>query len=81
MVSKRDGSSFLLRPVFEGSDYFWSSVAELSDKVVAVMDDQAARGQILKKGEPAARKRFPDLVVASQGAIRNSKPDSALAAR
>ena len=52
-----------------------SSVTELSDKVDAVLDDQAESGQILNMTETVAGKRFPDLVVASLGIFfRKDKP-------
>ena len=38
------------------------------------MEDQTSRGQVLKLTETEARLRFPDLVVASLGAIRKDKP-------
>ena len=42
----------------------YASVSELTDKVLAVMEDQAERGQVLKFTEQEARERYPNLVVA-----------------
>ena len=52
-----------------------------ADKVEAVLDDQAGRGQVLKLSEAEARARFPDLVVASLGAQRKDKPNGVVSAR
>ena len=43
----------------------YASVAELSDKVVEVLDDQSTRGQVLRLSEKEARSRFSNLVAAS----------------
>ena len=48
--------------------------------VLAVMDDQSSRGQVLKLREEEARARFPNLVVASLGALKD-KPDGTVTAR
>ena len=53
----------------------YSSLAGLADKVEAVMDDQAERGQILRLTEKEARARFPNLTVASLGANKKEKVD------
>ena len=59
----------------------YTSLHELSDKVVDVLEDQARRGQVLKSSEPEARARFPNLVVASLGANRKDKPNGTVTAR
>ena len=59
----------------------YSSVAELSQKVVDVLDDQSRKGQLLKLSKTAARARFPKLTVASLGAMRKDKPGSIVTAR
>ena len=59
----------------------YASVSELTDKVLAVMEDQAERGQVLKFTEREARERCPNLVVASLGAIRKDKPGRVVSAR
>ena len=59
----------------------YTSLQELSDKVVDVLEDQARRGQVLKLSEPEARARFPNLVVASLGANRKDKPNGTVTAR
>ena len=58
-----------------------TSLQELSDKVVDVLEDQARRGQVLKFTEPEARARFPNLVVASLGAKWKDKPNGTVTAR
>ena len=57
------------------------SVADLTDKVVEVLEDQYFRGQILKLCEAEARTRFPDLLMASLGVICKSKPNGVVTAR
>ena len=59
----------------------YASVSELTDKVLAVMEDQAERGQVLKFTEREARERYPNLVVASLGANRKDKPGGVVSAR
>ena len=51
------------------------------DKVEAVLEDQAGRGQVLKLTDAEARAPFPDLVVASLGAQRKDKPNGVVSAR
>ena len=53
----------------------------MEDKVIAVLQDQAARGQVLKHSETEARELFPGLVVASLGAQRKEKPGGEVTAR
>ena len=45
------------------------------------MEDQTSRGQVLKLTETKARLRFPHLVVASLGAIREDKPGRVVTAQ
>ena len=40
-----------------------STLAELSEQVTAVLEDQAERGQVLKLSEQEARKKYPHLVI------------------
>ena len=47
-----------------------STLAELSEKVAAVLEEHAERGQVLKLSEQEARKKYPHLVIASLGANR-----------
>ena len=51
------------------------------DLVLEVMHDQAARGHVLVLSESEARRKFPDLVVASLGAERKEKPGGKVTAR
>ena len=59
----------------------YSSLEPLSDKVREVLEDHANRGQVLKLSEDEARKRYPNLVVASLGAQRKDKKDGSYTAR
>ena len=52
-----------------------------SDKVLAVLEDQATRGQVIEMTEHETHQRHPDLVVASLGAQRKDKPGGAVQAR
>ena len=45
-----------------------------SDKVLAVLEDQATRGQVIKMTEHEARQRYPDLVIASIGTKEKTNP-------
>ena len=58
----------------------YSTPVAFSD-VLAEMEDQAERGQILKYTEQEARERYPNLVVASLGANRKDKPGGVFSAR
>ena len=61
-----------------------SNLAEVepwTERVLEVLEDQSSRGQVLKLTETEARRRFPDLRVASLGAIRKDKPEGVVAAR
>ena len=59
----------------------YSSLEPLSDKVREVLEDHANRGRVLKLSEDEARKRYPNLVVASLGAQRKDKKDGSYTAR
>ena len=59
----------------------YASLDVFPDKVLAVLEDQATRGQVIKMTEHEARRRYPDLVVASLGAQRKDKPGGAVSAR
>ena len=52
----------------------YSTLAELSEQVTAVLEDLAERGQVLSEQE--ARKKYPHLVIASLGRIRDQEPRS-----
>ena len=69
--SQRDPTSWQLEEEHQ-SEHPWrqnyASLVGFADKVEAVLEDQAGRGQVLKFMEAEARARFPDLVVASLGA-------------
>ena len=57
-------------------------MADWTKEVLAVLDDQSTRGQVLKlTEEEEASARFPNLVVASLGATRKDKPDGTVSAR
>ena len=59
----------------------YSSLEERADKVMEVMVDQATRGQVLQLSKEEARKRFPNLTVASLGAQRKEKLGGVITAR
>ena len=59
----------------------YASLPPMEDKVIAVLEDQATRGQVLKLSETEARHKFPGLVVASLGAQRKEKPGGEVTAR
>ena len=59
----------------------YSSLAEWSGECVKILDDQAEREQVLKMSEVEARRRFPELVVASLEAMRKEKPGGVVTAR
>ena len=57
-----------------------SSVGELSDKVVDALNSESWRGQLIKLSEVEVRATYPDLVVASVGAIRKDMPGDVVTA-
>ena len=59
----------------------FSSLDQWKDKALEVLHDQSARGQVLILPEHEARRRYPDLVVASLGAICKDKPNGEVTAR
>ena len=59
----------------------YSSVGPLAEKAEEVLEDQCSRGQVLKFTEQEAKARFPNLVVASLGALRKDKPGGVVTAR
>ena len=59
----------------------YSTLAELSEQVTAVLEDQAERGQVLKLSEHEARKKYPHLVIASLGANTKDKPNGVVTSR
>ena len=58
----------------------YSSLSEFSQKVVEVLEDQSRRGQVIVLSEQEARRRFPNLTVASLGAQRKDKPGGVVTA-
>ena len=52
----------------------YATKTTLADKLMAVLEDQACRGQVFKLNKQGARRCYPDLVVASLGAVRREKP-------
>ena len=52
----------------------YATLGPLLEEVEKVMEDQHARGQVLKLTEDDARTQFPGLVIASLGAQRKEKP-------
>ena len=74
---------YLESPQDEGVNWRrnYSSLEQWKDKALEVLHDQAARGQVLILPEHEARRRYPDLVVASLGAIRKDKPNGEVTAR
>ena len=59
----------------------YSTLGPLLEEVEKVMNDQHARGQVLKLTEDKARAQFPGLVIASMGAQRKEKPGGVITAR
>ena len=59
----------------------YSTLGPLLEEVEKVMEDQYARGQVLKLTEDDARTQFPGLVIASLGAQRKEKPGGVITAR
>ena len=60
-------------------DLNYMSVAELSCKVLEAL--QSSRGQVLRMPELEARMKYPDLVVASLGALRKDELGGIVTAR
>ena len=58
----------------------YASLLPMEDKVTAVLEDQASRGEVLKLSETEARERFPGLVVASLGEELRGYSSTALTA-
>ena len=59
----------------------YATLDGLVDRVVDVMEDQTRRGQILKLTESEARRRYPDLTVASLGASQKEKATGVVTAK
>ena len=55
--------------------------ASVAGQVLAVLEDQAARGQVLKYSEAEAAAQYPDFVVVSLGATRKDKLNGVVTAR
>ena len=50
-------------------------------EITFVLDDQMTSGQVLMMSESEARRRLPELVVASLGTLRKDKPHGGITAR
>ena len=59
----------------------YATLTGLADKVVAVLEDQVSRGQVLKFTEAEAVARYPDLLIGSLAANRKDKPNGVVTAR
>ena len=82
LEQQRNPQNWLLEDEAQaGSPLRHASLVGFADKVEAVLEDQAGRGQVLKFTEAEARARFPNLVVASLGAQRKDKPNGVVSAR
>ena len=71
LASQADPLNYLVEETGEEPTWrrAYASVAELSDKVVAVLEDQTGRSQLVQLTEAGARRQYPNLVVASLEAI------------
>ena len=58
-----------------------STLVEFTEQVLAVMEDQAERGQILKYTEQEARESYPNRVIAPLGVNRKDKPGGVVLAQ
>ena len=83
LPEQTDPLDYLERTPDEGMTWRrnYASLEQWKEQVLEVMHDQASRGQILVLPEAEARRRYPDLVVASLGAIRKDKPNGEVTAR
>ena len=82
LEQQRDPQNWLLEDEAQAGSPWrqnYASLVGFADKVEAVLEDQASRGQVLTEAE--ARARFPNLVVASLGAQRKDKPNGVVSAR
>ena len=59
----------------------YSTLSALRTEVEEVLRDQAKRGQVLMMPEVPSKRRFPNLVVASLGALKKEKPGGVVSAR
>ena len=59
----------------------YKSLEPLENEVLAVLEDQFSRGQVLKFTEQEAKAEYPKLVVASLGAQKKDKPGGVVTAR
>ena len=77
------GADYLILVEDEEANWWknFSSVEPWIERVLEVLEDQSSRGHVLKLAETEARGRFPDLVVASLGAIRKDKLGRVVTAR
>ena len=59
----------------------YPSLSEHTERVVKVLEDQTSGRQLIKRPEVEARARYPNVVIASLGAIRKDKPNGEVSAR
>ena len=83
LPEQTDPLDYLERTLDEGMTWRrnYASLEQWKEQVLEVMHDQASRRQMLVLPEAEARRRYPDLVVASLGAIRKDKPNGEVTAR
>ena len=83
LASQQDPLDYLEQTVDQGGIWRrnYSSLATFEEQVLEVVHDQASRGQLLVFTESEARKRYPDLLIASSGAQRKEKPRGNITAR
>ena len=72
------GETQTAKPSGQGN---YASASDLTQKVLEVLKDKACRGQVFVVAESEATVRFPNLAIASLGAIRNDKPNGVVTAR
>ena len=79
----QDAHDYLEQVTEQGSVWRqnYSSLETFETQVLDVMHDQATRGQVLVLSELEAKKRLPDLEIASIGAQRKEKPGGIVTAR
>ena len=85
LASQADPQNYLEEEAGREVELTWrrnyASLAELSDKVVDVLEDQTRRGQIIKLTEPGAKSQYPNLVIASLVATERKNPSGKVSAR
>ena len=83
LASQHDPLDYLVQTPEPGGVWRrnYSTLEAFEDQVLEVMHDQATRGQLLVLTETEAKRRVPDLDVASLGAQRKEKPGGKVTAR